>query len=123
MCVCVLCVCVCVCVCARVCECACVRALGPNPLHLCSASVADFFFAKFYKKCSLCQSYLCVCVCVCVCVCEHVFSTLHLCSSTRPSFLCGNFQIYSGFIDFFLTNKKKKKYFFAFPIHFQLGSY
>ncbi len=50
-------------------------------------------------------------LCVCVCVSEHVFSTLHLCSSTRPSFLCGNFQIYSGFIDFFLTNKKKKVFF------------
>ncbi len=98
------------------------RALGPNPLHLCSASVADFFLPNSIKN-ALCVSHICVCVCVCVCVSEHVFSTLHLCSSTRPSFLCGNFQIYSGFIDFFLTKKKKKSVFFAFPIHFQLGSY
>ncbi len=73
MCVCVHecvheCLCVCVCVCARVCECACVRALGPNPLHLCSASVADFSFAKFYKKCSVSVISVCVCVCVCVCL-------------------------------------------------------
>jgi len=44
------------------------------------------------------------------------FDTLHLCSSTRPSFLCKNIQIYAGF------KKKKKKFFdtffFTFPIHF-----
>ncbi len=61
-----------------------------------------------------------VCVCVCVCVSEHVFSTLHLCSSTRPSVMCGNFQIYSGFIDFFLT-KKKKKVFFRISHSFSIG--
>ncbi len=74
-------------------------ALGPNPLHLCSASVADSFLPNSIKN-ALCVSHICVCVCVCVCVrvcvcvSEHVFSTLHLCSSTRPSFLCENFQIY-----------------------------
>ncbi len=64
---------------------------------------------------------VCVFVCVCVCVSEHVFSTLHLYSSTRPSFLCGNFQIYSGFIDFFLTNKKKKSISSHFPFIFNWG--
>ncbi len=59
--------CVCACVCARVCECACVRALGPNPLHLCSASVADFILPNSIKN-ALCVSHICVCVCVCVCV-------------------------------------------------------
>ncbi len=66
------------------------RALGPNPLHLCSASVADFFLPYSIKN-ALRVSH------ICVCVSEHVFSTLHLCSSTRPSFLCGNFQIFFFF--------------------------
>ncbi len=55
-------VCVCVCVCAR--ECACVRALGPKPLHLFSASVADFFLPNSIKN-ALCGSHTCVCLYVC----------------------------------------------------------
>ncbi len=42
------------------------RALGPNPLHHCSASVADFFLPNSIKN-ALCVSHISVCVCVCVC--------------------------------------------------------
>jgi len=47
------------------------------------------------------------------------YDTMHLCSSTRPSFLCKNFQIYPGF--FFEENIFS--FFFTFPIHFNVGSY
>jgi len=33
------------------------------------------------------------------------YDTLHLCSTTRPSFLCKNFQIYARFF-FFLTHEE-----------------
>ncbi len=39
-------------------------------------------------------------VCACMYLSEYAHSTLHLCSSIRPSYLCGNVQIYPGFIDF-----------------------
>ncbi len=50
---------------------------------------------------------MCVCVCVSVSVCEseHACSMLHLCSSTSPSFMSGNFQIYARFVDFISSNE------------------
>jgi len=52
-------------------------------------------FANFYKNALYCSyTYLCVCVCVCVCACvsDHIRSTLLLCSSPRPSFMCEIFR-------------------------------
>ncbi len=41
------------------------------------------------------HAHVCVCACMRVCayMSEYAHSTLHLCSSIRPSFLCGHFQI------------------------------
>jgi len=45
------------------------------------------------------------------------YDALHLCSSTRPSFLCKNFQIYAGFFYFFWTHEENIFSFFFFS-HF-----
>jgi len=54
-----------------------------------------------------------------------VYDALHLCSSTKPSFLCKNFQIYAGFFIFFIfffTHEENISFFFFHISHsFQCG--